>query len=88
MSYITLNARIARILLFGPAGMASKQSGSEFNRDGLGMMKWRVKKAAPKTQEELMETIRTVWEELDQETLNRMVVGFERRLAMAIKIRG
>jgi hypothetical protein len=36
MSYITLNTRMAQILLFGPAGMASKQSGSEPNRDGLG----------------------------------------------------
>jgi siderophore synthetase component len=40
------------------------------------------------TKEELMETIRTVWEELDQEMLNRMVAGFERRLATSLKSEG
>jgi hypothetical protein len=78
MSYITLNTRMAQIVLFGPGGMTSKQSGSEPNRDGLGIMKWRVKKAALNTKEELMETIRTVWEQLDQEMVTRTVAGFER----------
>jgi hypothetical protein len=53
-----------------------------------GIMKWRVTKPGPKTKEELMEIIRTVWEELDKEMLNRMVADFERRLAMVIKVRG
>jgi hypothetical protein len=53
-----------------------------------GIMKWRVKTAVPKTKEELMETIRIVWKELDQEVLNRMVAGFERRLIIVIKVRG
>jgi hypothetical protein len=51
-------------------------------------MKWRVEKAAPKTTKELVETIWTVWQEFDEEMLNRMVAGFERRLVMVMKVRG
>jgi hypothetical protein len=79
---------MAQILLFGLAGWLPNSPDLNLIEMVWGMMKWRAKKAAPKTKEALMETIRTVWEELDQEMLNRMVTGSERRLVMVIKVRG
>jgi hypothetical protein len=79
---------MGQILLYGPTGMASKRSESEFNRDGFGEYEMAREKAALKINEELMAIIRTVWEELDQEMLNRMIAGSEERLAMVIRVRG
>jgi transposase len=52
------------------------------------IMKLRVKKLAPKTKEELMDVINTVWNELNQEMLDRMVLSFGRRLELVRRARG
>jgi hypothetical protein len=43
---------------------------------------------APKTQEELKQVIERVWDELDQTVLNRLILGFNKRLEMVIKVHG
>jgi transposase len=52
------------------------------------IMKQRVKKENPKTKEELIKIIKQVWEELDQEVLNRLVLSFTRRLRLVLDVRG
>jgi hypothetical protein len=52
------------------------------------IMKTRVKKLALQTKAELEEIIAKVWEELDQNLLNRLLIGFILRFEMLIKARG
>jgi transposase len=52
------------------------------------IMKLRVRQLAPKTQEELKQVILRVWDELDQTVLNRLILGFNKRLELVIKVHG
>jgi transposase len=52
------------------------------------IMKLRIKKLRPKTRGELIQVINTVWNELNQEVLDRLVLSFRRRLELVRKARG
>jgi transposase len=52
------------------------------------IMKLRVKKIGPKTKEELLQIINAVWDELDQDMLDRLVLSFARRLQLLRSARG
>jgi hypothetical protein len=51
-------------------------------------MKARVKKIAPKTKQELEQIISEIWDESDQERMNRLHASFTSRLELVIKARG
>jgi hypothetical protein len=42
----------------------------------------------PKTKEELTKLIKDVWEELNQESLNRLVLNFQLRIGLLFGVRG
>jgi hypothetical protein len=50
-------------------------------------MKMHVKRAAPQTKEELLQAIKTLWNELDGGLLNKLVSSFSERLKMVIRAR-
>jgi transposase len=52
------------------------------------IMKSRVKKAAPHTKTELEEVIAKLWDELETRVLNRLVMSFNTRLEMVLKVHG
>jgi hypothetical protein len=52
------------------------------------IMKKRVKKFRPKREGELKQVICPVWEELDQAVLTRLVLSFNNRLELVIRVRG
>jgi hypothetical protein len=52
------------------------------------IMKRRVKELQPQTEEALKAVISRVWDELDQGMLDRLILGFMRRVAMVVKVNG
>jgi hypothetical protein len=52
------------------------------------IMKRRVKSGRPKTKEELMHVITSIWDELDHNILNRPVSNFIQRLRSVMGVRG